>query len=493
VADQAWKKPNILVLITDQQKADTIEDESLCSMPHLAKLRQNGAHFKRAYTSNAICSPARASLMTGLYPSRHGMVDCTHTVEPYRADYKEGLPMWSQQLAEQGYVGGYFGKWHVERSEQPMNFGFGRFVANGSAQYRQYREELGYRGKVFLDKKMVRHEGYKDRIFYGVLDEPQEASEPYFLYDQGIRFVKEMAEAERPWFTVISTLEPHDPFVVSKDYYALYEGKEIQLPENYRDDLSGKPGLYRRLRLVWNDVSDEDVRKATACYYASCSLIDDQIGRIVETLKETGQLENTYIVFTSDHGELLGAHGLFLKGVPAYEEVYRIPLVIAGPDVKPAVYDDVFVSIVDLAPTLCEWTGSAPLPGIDGHSLVPMLRGEPIERESFPWNEAYSEFHGQRFFYTQRLVWHGNYKYIFNGFDEDELYDLNRDPHELNNLTGDPAHAEVLKDMVKRMWRRVYRLGDYNMAHSDYGMFRFAPIGPDFEEHPFKLEGPVAQ
>ncbi|WP_159885638.1 sulfatase-like hydrolase/transferase [Paenibacillus puerhi] len=489
--DTPGKRPNILVLITDQQRADTITSDTPCEMPNMDMIKKKGVQFKRAYTTNAICSPARASLMTGLYPSRHGMVDCTHTVEPYRADLKPNLPMWSQQLRESGYTGGYFGKWHVERTEKLDTFGFDRYLFNDSEEYKSYRNGLGMEVRNYIDKKVVHHNGYRDRIFYGVHDEPEEASEPYFLYQQGISFIQDMASSDKPWFSVISTLEPHDPFIVPKAFYDKYDPEKISLPESYDDDLQNKPGLYRRLKSVWKDLSETDVRKAIACYYASCSLIDSQIGRILQALSETGQLDNTYIIFTSDHGELLGAHGLFLKGVPAYEEVYNIPLVISGPHIEPTV-SEAFVSLVDLAPTICEVTGSNVMPLIDGSSLQPLLTGE-ADLNAFPWNEAYAEFHGQRFFYTQRIVWHDKFKYIFNGFDFDELYDLQADPDERVNLAENQDYSDILEEMAKRMWRRVYRLGDYNMAKSDYGMFCFAPVGPDFEEHEFQLIGPDSQ
>lgn len=485
------KKPNILVLITDQQRFDTIQHDQVCQTPHIDKLMENGVNFTKAYTPNAICSPARASLMTGLFPSRHGMVDCTHNVKPYRAEIDDSIPMWSKQLEKNGYLGGYFGKWHVERSNQLNNFGYSEYIHDHSEEYQQYRKRLGFGEKQYSEQFMLKHKGYKDRLLYGVYDEPKEASEPHFLYSQGIDFIQRHSAASTPWFTVISTLEPHDPFIALKEYFDRYDLNDISIPESYNDDLSFKPVIYQRLRTVWKDLDEMDVKKVIACYYSLCSMIDDQVGRVLKVLKDTGQLEDTVILYTSDHGELLGAHGLFLKGVPSCEEVYHIPLVISGHGIEMPGRDcEAFVNLVDLAPTLIELTHSEPLHDIDGHSLLPLMRNDKIDILSAPWDEAFAEFHGQRLAYTQRIVWHGRYKYIYNGFDWDELYDLESDPHEMLNLSTDPEYHTLLEDMVKRMWRKVYKLGDYTLGNTDYGMFRFAPIGPDNSDNPYTLKGP---
>jgi choline-sulfatase len=488
------QKPNILLLITDQQRFDTIQKNHLCQTPHIEGLMQSGVNFTRAYTPNAICSPARASLMTGVYPSRHGMIDCTHNVQPYRAEFNAQLPLWSQRLKEEGYHGGYFGKWHVERTDELSNFGYEEYIPEHSQDYATYRQELGFGDRTYVDQFMLTHKGYKDRLLYGIYDEPAVSTEPYFLYSQGMEFIKKQAGLQHPWFTVISTLEPHDPFAAPKEYFDRYDLESISIPESFNDDLMNKPGIYQRLRSVWKDMTEQDVRKVAACYYGLCTLIDDQVGRVIELLKKTGQLENTIILYTSDHGELLGAHGLYFKGVPACEEVYHIPLVISGYGVNdPGRKCNAFVSLVDVAPTLSELAGAKAMTDIDGKTLGPLLRNDVSNLDQFPWNEAYAEFHGQRLAYTQRIVWNDRYKYVFNGFDLDELYDLENDPCEMNNLAQDINYQEVLEAMAKRMWNRVYQLGDYSLGNSDYGMFRFAPVGPDHEDNPYTLKGPSSR
>ncbi len=171
----------------------------------------------------------------------------------------------------------------------------------------------------------------------------------------------------------------------------------------------------------------------------------------------------------------MGAHRLFLKGVPAFEDAYRIPLILSGPGVSAGRRVGQIVSLIDLAPTLVGLTTGDDFP-CHGRSLLPLLNSEEPD-----WNsEAYAEFHGQRFFYTQRVLWRDNHKYVFNGFDVDELCDLDADPHEMHNLACDPSYQPVLETMAGRMWDIIRETDDFNMSQAQYGMFRFAPVGPEW-------------
>jgi choline-sulfatase len=163
-----------------------------------------------------------------------------------------------------------------------------------------------------------------------------------------------------------------------------------------------------------------------------------------------------------------------LKGVPAFEEAYRVPLILRGPRIPMGRQFQQIVSLIDLAPTLVELTVDGTFE-CQGRSLLRLLQSEEPEWRS----EAFAEFHGQRFFYTQRTLWQDNHKYIFNAFDEDELYDLDADPHEMRNLAREPAYRSVIERMAGRMWEIARQTDDYNMFQAQYGMFRFAPVGPE--------------
>lgn len=467
-------QPNLLFLITDQQRADTTEPHTLCQMPHLENLAARGTRFERCYAPNPICSPTRASLMTGLLPHTHGMVDCTHTVEPYRAKLNADLPFWSQALQQAGYHTGYFGKWHIERTNRLENFGFDTYDVERYHQLTglvERKDPLPIRGTV-------QQKGYRDFLLYGVTDAPVENTPEYQLYSHGIEFLEAAArQPDRPWALCLSTEAPHDPYVVPREYYERYDPAAIPRPASFDDDLSHRPNIYRRAQQVWQALDWPQFAQATACYYAACSLIDDQIGRILAALKRLSQAENTIIVFASDHGDYMGAHRLMLKGIPAFEEIYRVPLIMAGPGLPAGRQVSHITSLLDLAPTLVQLTTGGEF-ACHGRSLLPLFQSENPAWTS----EALAECHGQRFFYTQRILWRDNYKYIFNGFDYDELYDLATDPAELHNRADDPDYRAVLESMAGRMWEIIHQTGDKNIAQSQYGMFRFAPVGPAWPE-----------
>jgi arylsulfatase A-like enzyme len=464
------RPPNLLFLITDQQRADTTETHTTCQMPHLERLAAGGTRFNRCYAPNPICSPTRASLMTGLLPHSHGMVDCTHTVEPYRAKFKADLPFWPRLLHEAGYQTGYFGKWHIERSNRLEHFGFAEYDVEG------FHEKAGLveMADPMQPQGAVQQKGYKDFLLYGVTDAPVETTAEYRLYSRGIDFVQQAAsDTDRPWALFLSTEAPHDPYVVPRPYYERYDPAAIPRPPSFDDDLATRPAIYRRAQRVWQALDWPDFAQATACYYALCSLIDDQIGRLLAVLEALDQLDNTIVVFTSDHGDYMGAHRLMLKGIPAFEDAYRVPLVLAGPGIPARRQVEPIVSLLDLAPTLMQLTTGSAFP-CHGRSLLPLF-----ESASSEWtSEALAECHGQRFFYTQRILWRDHHKYVFNGFDEDELYDLTADPHELHNLASDPTRRPVLEMMAARMWEIARQTNDFNLYESQYGMFRFAPVGP---------------
>ncbi len=464
-------RPNLLFLMTDGQRADTVAPGTLCQTPYLDRLAATGVRFERCYAPNPICSPTRASLMTGLLPHSHGMVDCTHTVEPYRAELKADLPFWSQSLQAAGYHTSYLGKWHIERTGRLENFGFDTYKVAG------YHNLLGLveRHDPMRIRGGVQQKGYREFLLYGVVDGPVEATPEYQLYSDGIAFLEQAArEPDRPWVLFLSSEAPHDPWVVPRAYYERYDPADIPRPPSFDDDLADRPGIYRRLQGVWRQLDWPQFAQATACYYAYCSLMDDQVGRILAALQKLGFADNTIVVYTADHGDYLGAHRLMLKGVAAFEDAYRVPLILNAPGIPRGKQIEQIVSLIDLAPTLVQLTTGKDFP-CHGRSLLPLFSTRQSEWQS----EAFAEFHGQRFFYTQRTLWRDNHKYIFNGFDEDELYDLAADPYEMRNLVHDPAYRSVLETMAARMWEITRQTGDFTMYQAQYGMFRFAPVGPE--------------
>ncbi len=460
--------PNILFLMTDQMQGRVLEPDNPCRTPHLDRLAARGVRFHRAYTPNAVCSPARASLMTGLLPHNHGVLFVEHTVDDDQAVLRSQHPHWAQRLTAAGYTTGYFGKWHVERSNELARFGWQQQGAlSGQTDWRA--------ANFSLERFLASPPGYQPNRFYGVCDLPAAARGMGKKTDAALTFLDAALEEDAPWCCFVSFTEPHDPFFCHEDAFAQYEVESIPLPPNLYNDLSGQPNLYRRCAQVWSDWTEREHREAAACYYASISEIDQQFGRLLERVEGAGQLEDTIVVLTSDHGDFLGAHGLYCKNIGAFEEAYNIPLVVAGPGVAGSEVSDARVGLQDVGQTLLELTGGQPLPDIDGRSFAPVLASP---QDTSDYQLGFAEYFGGRYIISQRLLWDGYWKLVHNGFDYDELYNLADDPFEMNNLAQEPTCAEQLQAMTRQMWQIVVESGDHSLYNTHYPSMRIAAAGP---------------
>jgi len=251
----------------------------------------------------------------------------------------------------------------------------------------------------------------------------------------------------------------------------------LNSPLIFGDDLSDKPAIYRRWRKeLWSKLTEEDYRKALMHYWALTTCVDEEFGHILDALDETGQAENTLVIYTSDHGDMATSHGLFLKGVTPFEEVYRVPLIMRWPEGirKPGREVDAFVTWLDLTATILDVAGAEPIPNSPGRSLLPFLRGE--EPPDWP-QDFFGQFTGTEYYYTQRILRTRDFKLVFNGFDFDELYDLRSDPFEMRNLAHDPAYEEVKCKLYRRLWDRMIEVDDPLVA-VHYPTVALATYGP---------------
>jgi arylsulfatase A-like enzyme len=266
-------------------------------------------------------------------------------------------------------------------------------------------------------------------------------------------------------------------YVPPKSFLDQYDLASVQLSPTLREtNSSGKPEVVSRMRAVWSELTDDDWRRITAAYCATVTFLDSESGRLMTALKETGAYENTIIIVISDHGDMLGGHGLATKGVGTpYEEVYNTPLIIRAPGLRGGEEGDHKVSLLDVAPTILDLCGAEALGRCQGRSLRPVLDGSSDPSE---WRDAYAEFFGQRFVYTQRIVWHDDWKYVFSPGGVDELYDLSQDPHEECNAAALPAFRDKLTEMATCMWRKIAEIGDESLLNTQYATLRTAPVGP---------------
>jgi len=475
----ASERPNILLFITDGMQARTIADGHDCKTPTIDGLIARGVRVTGAHTPLPTCSPARASLMTGLLPHNHGVLEVEHGVDPDQCVLRTEHPHWAQRLRDSGYETGYFGKWHVERTGELERFGWDTFDVRGAAGHANASQK-GLAVDDSLDPDTVRQyhgpEGYNDTLKFAVTDVPPSDRPVGGPAALACDWVKDQS-ASKPWCCVVSYYEPNESLIVGREAYEQYDVDALRLPETLREDMSDKPNIYQRDQQIWKDVSDDEWRQILTCYYGRITELDAQLKRVLDTLESSGQLENTIVIFTSDHGRYVGGHGLEAHNFGAFEEIYNVPLVVAGPGVAEGVTTDANVGFHDLCPTILEFAGEEPFDAMDSKSFVDLLR-DP-DGAAGNHREGYAEYFGTRFRLSQRLFWEDEWKFVFNGFDFDELYNLADDPLETTNLARLPEHAERVKHMMTGVWRRMHETGDRTLLNSHYHSMRFAAIGPN--------------
>ena len=433
-------RPNIILFMTDQLRQDALGcyGNRICQTPNLDRLAAEGATFDSAYTTSPVCSPARASLLTGLYPHNHGVMINTHIAPAWCRGLAPEIPTFSRLLRDGGYALDYVGKWHVHQERGPGEWGFHRHVTPSAVR-----------------------EGKPDTMLYidfpggrqsvgGVLDAPKEQSASWRCTDQGIRFIRERAAGRYPFFLRIDLGAPHFANIVPEPFASQYDPAAIPPWPNFDESFAGKPASHLRKHREWH-LEDKDWawwQQAVARYYGDVTLLDACLGRVVAAVEEAGIAEDTIIIFTTDHGDSMGSHKHFEKAGTMYEEVFRIPLIIRRPR-RPAQRIERFVRLMDLMPTILDLAGIEPPPDIDAISLLPLLRGE--EPAGWP-DSVYCENHGEVWGYqTQRMVRTRDWKYVYNAHDIDELYDLRNDPFEMSNRISSPAAREVLAEMKGRL------------------------------------------
>lgn len=468
-------KPNILFLMMDQCRADVFDDDHPCRTPHLDELKQRGVRLTKAYTSNPVCSPARASLMTGLLPTRHKVRWVTHTVDQQLAEIDKTKAHWAQSLQAAGYKTGYFGKWHVDNSCVDYNRGWDVMIEMHDKEFKARKQEVSVANRFDLQQ-----DGYGDVCLYGHDDfdtdhqcmgvAPQLARE----WLQG-----GIVDGDNPWCCFVSIIEPHDPFVCTTDMYNSYDVNALPLSDSHSDDLSNRPGLYRRCQGIFSDMTERQHHEARACYYASITEIDEQFGRIINDLKEKGVYDDTIIVVTSDHGEHLGDHGLYAKNIHPGEGVYRIPLFISGPGISQQGDVPARVAIHAIGSTILELCELDALSETDEPAFTGLLNGEENIAD---FQNGYAENEGSRWMLSQRIVYCGDWKLVVNGFDEDELYNLVGDPAEVNNRIADPSIEEQRKECYRYFWQRIQAVGDHTLNKTAYPPLRLLPYGPGITE-----------
>jgi len=458
-------RPNILHIMTDQQQWATIAGRSLCRTPNLNRLAHEGMLFERSYTPSAVCCPARAIILSGAYHWHNGVFNQIHSSPSVHRDMYPDVTLYSQRLRDVGYRMGYVGKWHASWVRCPADFGYEMAGVFGCdpAILRKYdlnpdRVELNKEKLREHPLRMMSWPGSKPFPLYGYTEGPEEATRESQSADLAIAMMRRFARDSKPWLLETHFLMPHDPYMPHKKYLDGYDPRSIPVSPTFHDTFEGKPGLHRRESSTWGRVSEDDYRGSRAAYYAYAEQVDAQIGRILKALDETGQAANTIVVCTSDHGDMVGDHRMWIKGWIPYEQTYRIPLVIRWPEhIKPGSKTDKLVQTHDLAHTYVEAAGAKALPYADGRALQPIF-ADPAARN---WHDQIlCAYYGGEFLYTQRIAITNRFKYIFNGFDIDEMYDLEHDPGEMRNVAESADYTRYADDMRARLYEMMDRFED---------------------------------
>lgn len=486
LADQSPGRPNVLLICTDQHRFDVLGayGNPHVKTPNIDRLAAEGVLFERCYTPNPVCAPTRASIVTGRYPRAHGL-------------WANGVPLprherfFTRALAENGYDCGLIGKLHLSacfkgRTEPRYDDGFTFFQwahdpTHGSPENQYHR----WLERTFPDLYAAASSGGFGRRGHdavGFDTMPVEAHYTRWVGEETIRYLRAPGgerRTDRPFFLWSNFFDPHHPFVAPREYLDRYDPASLPLPVGREGELDSKPPIlaeasrksYGGAARGYAEYTAEELRETVRAYYAMVTFVDDEVGRIVATLDELGLRESTLIVFTSDHGEMLGDHHLMLKGPMMYEGAVHVPLIFSWPGRLPQ--DDRrqdFASLVDVCATALDAAGLPDLPASQGMSLLPVARGEAAGRDY-----ALCEYRDSGHPYDPpvhvTMLRYGAHKLIVHHGDPatgrtrtGELYDLEADPRELHNLWDDPRAREVRTTLQERLLDTLVATEDRSQA-----------------------------
>jgi arylsulfatase A-like enzyme len=478
-------RPNILLLLNDHQAyyRHGWDGGPRPQRPHFDRLAAGGVSFSRAYTACPLCMPARRTILTGVFPHRHRLLNNDEPQVP--APYE----LYFRRLAEQGYQNYYYGKWHAGRPGSAYEHGCAGFsypsFANpyNTPEYEAYIAERGLptaehlvEHNFWIHMKHLAHvrpgtrrrgaAGWFDG--YGLTLTPKETHEAFFLAHLACERLRELARRDQPFALRVDFWGPHHPHFPTQEFADLYDPAEIPVYGSFHDDLKNKPDNYhfesrhplgRESRIIQPSAwSWAQWQKLIARCYAHITMIDAAGGLILDTLDELGLTQSTFVVWTADHGDALACHGgHFDKGSYLPEEVLRIPMAIRSPGhIEPGGTSDRLVSLIDLGPTFLNLAGTRFEHETDGTSLLGLCTGAAGE-----WREdLMCETHGvDDDVVIGRSLITDRYKYSAYAGLMHEMYDLRDDPYELNNLIDDPACGDLRAEMRRRLlaWQQRTR------------------------------------
>lgn len=438
------ERPNILLLMADQLTAFALRlyGNGVCRTPNLDRLASRATRFANMYCNFPLCAPSRVAMLTGRLPSRVGVYDNA-------SEFSAEIPTFLHHLTLAGYSTTLSGKMHFVGPDQqhgfqerlttdiyPSDFGWTP----------DWRQEIPV-APTGMNMRSVVEAGECRRSLQIDYDDD--------VVHQGIQKIYDLGrlERERPFFLAVSLTHPHNPYVATSEYLDLYRAADIDMPKVpsiplHRLDRHSQR-LWYMFRQDEHDVDEGHVRAARHAYYAMVSYVDAHVGRLLDALDAMDLRESTAVIFTSDHGDMLGERGLWYKWVH-FDPAVRIPLLLSMPGQRHAAVSDKLVSLVDIFPTILDLAGIEPdadtRAGLEGRSL---RRPDALSQE--PGDAVFGEMNGEGAHAPCLMVREDRWKLIFAEGDPLQLYDLQHDPHEIRNLAGQPEVAAIQSRLLARL------------------------------------------
>jgi N-acetylglucosamine-6-sulfatase len=434
-SSNAGKKPrNVVFILSDDHRYDFmsfLNKPKFLETPNMDRMAREGAYIKYATVSTALCSPSRASILTGQFAHKHGVVDNNTRVPP-------GTRFFPRYLQEAGWQTAFMGKWHMGHASDEPRPGFHKWIS--------FRGQGVYLNPTFnIDGKRVKRQGHVSDL----------------LTDCALDWLKDGRDKDKPFFLYLSHKAVHAMFEPAERHKGKYENVELEYPESMADteeNYKGKPRWVREQRNSWHGVDymyhgQMDFDTFYRRYCETLLSVDESIGRVIKYLEDNNLAEDTLVMYMGDNGFVFGEHGLIDKR-HMYEESMRVPFLARCPGtIKPGSVIEELIQNIDIAPTVMDIAGLKRPDHMDGQSFLPILQGRKT-----PWRDgAFYEYYWERNFPhtpTTHGVRTNRYKYIhYHGiWDIDELYDLKKDPEEMSNLINSPEHQDLIKQLNNRVF-----------------------------------------
>jgi len=437
-------KPNILLILADQFRYDCIGavGKNPIKTPNIDKLIDEGVFYKHAYTPVPVCAPARQSLLSGRQADSFGSFwnyDLLSAKSCEKGDY------WTTELRKIGYNNAYIGKWNTSQTNEPEVFGFNKYIS--ISEYNKYLSDKNINPKLSGN-------WFGENNSVDIND-----SKTHWLAENTIKTIEEFEKEPNSWHIRLDFTDPHLPCCPSKPFSDMYNPEDLPEWDSFGDMLENKPYIQRQQLKNWNleGMNWQDWQPCVSRYYGMISQLDDALGRIFEKLEQMNIIDETLIIFTSDHGDTCGGHGMIDKHYILYDDVTRVPLVVRYPKLfeKGKSCEHFVSNCLDIAPTIEEII-DLPVSGKrHGQSLLKTLNGDITEDFSI------SSSNGQQFgLFTQRCIRTHEYKYIWNPTDIDEFYELTRDFGEKVNEIHNQKYSSIVSDLRKKLFDALQRRDD---------------------------------